>query len=186
MAEGKPQKAAGRALRIGAAVLTVILCAALYFGMILLDRDEAAETETAESTAAKTPLQPGQYESIADLRTQVDFPLIALNEACIARAENAQWQGIKAHLITMNFASGVVISAVSPREAAPLIKRDGFELAGNTDLKVIGMDASLAVGPSGACLYFSSGSAAYCLYGEGMSAETVAAIGAGLAGQNVY
>ena len=174
------------ALRIAAVAMTALLCAALYFGLILMDRDDPSAGEAEEEWQSKAPLQPGQYDSVAAVRAVVDFPLIALNEACIARAENAEWQGRRAHLVTMNFASGIVITAVSPREAAPLIKRSGLELAGNTDLSVVGMDAVLATGPSGACLYFASGSGAYCLYGEGMTGEQVLNAGMGLTSRNVY
>ena len=116
----------------------------------------------------------------------MDFPLIALDEGCVVQADNVDWQGVSARLVTLRFTSGIEITAVSPAQAAPLLKRGGMTLAGNTDLKVVTMDASLAMGPGGACLYFSSGQAAYCLYGPGMTGEQVLIVGSGLTSRNVY
>ena len=170
-----------------AALLILILCAAIYFSGVLMDRDDDGSGFEVEAVReALTPVQPGVYESVAAVRAAVDFPLIALDEGCVAQADNFDWQGTQARLVTLRFSSGIVITAVSPCEAAPLLKRSGMTLAGNTDLKVVTMDAALAMGPDGACLYFSSGQAAYCLYGPGMTGEQVLSAGASLTGRNVY
>ena len=177
----------GYIARAAAALLVLFLCAVIYFSGVLMDRDEESSPLEAEAAeAAPASLKPGLYESVAALRTAVDFPLIALDEGCVVQADNVDWQGISARLVTLRFTSGIEITAAAPAEAAPLLKRGGMTLAGNTDLKVVTMDASLAMGPGGACLYFSSGQAAYCLYGPGMTGEQVLHVGLGLTSRNVY
>ena len=165
-----------RTFKLGTLIMALAVSCSMAAGF---SAAEAAE-------AAPASLKPGLYESVAALRTAVDFPLIALDEGCVVQADNVDWQGISARLVTLRFTSGIEITAAAPAEAAPLLKRGGMTLAGNTDLKVVTMDASLAMGPGGACLYFSSGQAAYCLYGPGMTGEQVLHVGLGLTSRNVY
>ncbi len=173
---------------VAAAVMLLLLCAALYFGGVLADRDDDpdASFEVVEEARSLAPLREGVYQSVEDVRRAVDFHLIVPDGGCSVWAENASWEGKNAHLVTLTCPSGVTVTAVSPAQAAPLIRRSGMELTRMTDLKVINLDAALAVGRDGACLYFADAAACYCLYGEGMSGEDLVLLASSLTSRNVY
>lgn len=161
-------------LRLLSVLLLAVVCALLYLGTVLFPQESDPEAGTrAQEDTGLGYMTAGEYTDMSILRREAGYPLIAFNESFLAQAESLSWMGRTAHRIVIRFSSGLQILSVSPAEAAPLIRQEGMTFSDRDDLKVLQMDAALAVGDEGACLYFSSAQAAYCLYGPGMTDEDV-------------
>ncbi len=175
-------------LRLISAVLLLLVCGLLYLGTVLFQRDsdQEAPERIPEAAPVLENITPGEYSDISLLRQAAGYPLLAFSEPFLAQTENLNWMGRTVHRVVMRFSSGMEILSVSPAEAAPLIRQEGMNLAETEDLMVLQMHAALAVGDAGACLYFSSGQAAYCLFGPGMTGEEIIRASRSLTQDNVH
>ncbi len=60
--------------------------------------------------------------------------------------------------------NGLIITAVQPASAAPLLKRDELTVSLRSDLTVLSMPAVLAQKDDAYCVYFTNGPTAYSVY----------------------
>ncbi len=130
----------------------------------------AADFEVVEETAVSR-ITPGESSDINELRARCGFALPYFpGQLFFGEVSNAEYGGENAVRVTMRYQSGMVIEAVCPAAAAPLIRRSGQELELYDSLEVPfagmsgGIAALMAQGGGGSSLYFATGAAAYTAY----------------------
>ena len=130
----------------------------------------ASDFEVSDD-ASVSRIVPGESSDLGEIRAICGFPLPYFpGQLMYAGVTNADWDGGNAVRVTMEYASGAVIEAVRPAEAAPLIRRAGMEvqLYGNLRVPFTGMydgiGAVMCRGNGASCLYFSTDTAAYSVY----------------------
>ena len=151
---GKQGKARRWAKRIGGALLSLLLMAAVYLAAVLLQSpDETNRPRTAEeSDPAVTRMQSAAMDDPAALAGLFGCPLPVVT-----------YDGSTARMACLLYDDAAVY-AVQPAAAAPLLLRERMEVSARGDLAVLGLPALLAESGQEACLYFSNESAAYALY----------------------
>ncbi|MBQ8136336.1 MAG: hypothetical protein IJ174_02790 [Clostridia bacterium] len=177
-----------RALKTLALVLAAaVFAGALYlFGAALHAFGGGGGGETAEAYAVRdeeavAPIIAGETGDIAQLREMAGFPLLYLaNQRFFGEAANASYGGSIAKLITMRYQMGIVITAVAPARAAPLLKRSGLTLSSEAKTLNLQGNRRAAVcaedGGKAACLYFTTDDAAYAIYAQGLSGDQLTAL----------
>ena len=85
-------------------------------------------------------------------------------------ARNTRHDGQTVRQVTLTY-PGLVITAVRPASAAPLLLRNELSIQSRSDLTVMNLPATLAGKGSSHCLYFSSEFAAYSLYAPNATEE---------------
>lgn len=175
-----------RVLRTGALLIaTIVFAGALYLlGAAMHDfhgGGEAAEAFAVQAEQAVEPIIAGETGDIAQLREMAGFPLLYLaNQRFFGEAANASYAGGTARLITLQYQMGIVITAVYPAKAAPLIKRSGLTLLPSAKTLSLQGNRRTAVcaedGGRAACLYFTTDDAAYAIYAKGLSGDQLTAL----------
>ena len=163
---GKQGKARRWAKRIGGALLSLLLMAAVYLAAVLLQSpDETNRPRTAEESApAVTRMQSAAMDDPAALAGLFGCPLpVVPGRNCRGQAGNSTYDGSTARMACLLYDNAAVY-AVQPAAAAPLLLRERMEVSARGDLAVLGLPALLAESGQEACLYFSNEAAAYALY----------------------
>ena len=153
------------------ALAALLLSAVLFAAACLIHREEGSSAFAVRENDDVLPLQAGEYSDIGRLRQEAGFPLVTLQGSFLGEARNMIWNGKPARWIRLTYNSDITITAVTPADAAPLIRMDGMELSLRTDAAVLGMPATVAVSRNGTCVYFRSGQAAYALFAPGAGEE---------------
>ena len=172
----------GRALRTFALFLAALIFSGMLYlcgaALHLFDRrageDSAERYAVAQESSAVERMIAGETGDIGQLREMAGFPLPFLEgQPFLGEAANAVYDGGSARLITMRYTTGIVIAAVCPAEAAPLLKRGGMELRMDTaeTLQLQGLRQRVVLSESGntSCVYFSTDDAAYAVYAQGLT-----------------
>ena len=178
---GKKPLRVFRALLCGAALL--LFCGAVCLGAVMFHswtepgaaRELRAEDFEVEGVRRER-IVAGESSDLTFLRNRAGCPLPYFEgQMFMGEIRNAEFDGENACIVTMTYQSGLVITAVAPREAAPLLLRKDMEvlmrgdgeifLAGNVKLRAL-----MCQGESGSCLYFETDSAAYSVFAPGTDA----------------
>ncbi len=162
----------------------LVLCAAVGLGAVMLHSwtepgaEKALNAEDFEVEGGQRErVVAGESSDLTYLRTRAGYPLPYFDgQMFMGEIRNAAYDGKNVCLVTMTYRSGLVITAAAPREAAPLLLREGMEvLTGRTwEISLAGnvkMPGLMCRGNSGACLYFETDGAAYSVFAPGMGAE---------------
>lgn len=172
-----------RGLRTLALLVTVtLICGLIYLcgaALHLFRHDAAGDPERFAVTREGASLErsiAGETGSISQLRQMAGFPLPFLSgQTFLGEASNADYEGGNARVITMRYAVGITVSAVSPADAAPLLRRSGFSLRMGTGetLRIQGLRQQAVVTENGkaSCVYFTTDDAAYAIEAPGLSGE---------------
>ena len=153
-------RAAGVALALAAAGL-------VYLAAVLLQSPAEHRLESAAPRETRPPvtrMQAAQMDDAAALARMFEGRLPVLPGLALqGRGENAVHDGAAARLVTLTY-SGIVLSAVQPASAAPLLLHGELDVALRSDLTALGLPAVLAEKGNARCLYFSDEAAAYSVY----------------------
>ncbi len=180
--EGKNEggKVGGFTRKVLFFLFTVLTAAVLFLTALFMhdfdagdavSRHSAADFEVTEDVPEVSAIIPGESGDIGELRRICGFPLpYFAGQIMYGEAANAVYDGKKAVTVTMEYQSGVVIRAVRPAAAAPLIRFRGMETAAGNALRIPfagmsgGIDALMCRGTEGACLIFHTSDAAYAVF----------------------
>ncbi len=169
-------KGTGRRIlgRVAGAVLALIAAAAVYLAAVLLQSPGADKPESytaAEKRPPVTRMQAAAMDDAAQMARMFEYRLPALPGLTPrGRGENVRHDGADARLVTLSY-NGVVISAVQPAAAAPLLLHGDMDVVLRSDLTALNLPAVLAERGNARCLYFSDESAAYAVYAPDASQE---------------
>ncbi len=159
---------------LGTMALVLVAMAVIYVVAVLLasPKDKARDSFVVqEDTGALAPMQAASGSDAAQMARLFGAPLPVLRgypSACDGR--NTTHDGQTARLVTLTY-PGVVISAVRPSSAAPLLLRPGLSLQLRSDLTALNLPAALASRGREHCLYFSDEHAAYAIYAPNCTEE---------------
>lgn len=171
MAE-KPQKKQKSKIRSALShLVTVILCLILmgtvYVAAILLQPDSDSEKGSfvvQEEKEAITRMQSAAMTDIPALAGLFGAPLPYLPGVNAAgQGENTAHDGETVRICTVTY-PGVIITAVRPVSASPLLLRESLSLSMRSDLTVLNLPAALAEKGDARCVYFMNEDAAYSVY----------------------
>lgn len=165
--------------RLGGAALALIAAGLVFLAAVLLqspgDSQKAASVPAAEQ-APVTRMQAAQMDDVSALARMFESRLPALpGWTPHGRGENALHDGAPARLVTLTY-NGVILSAVRPASAAPLLLHGELDVALRSDLTVLNLPAVLAQKGRAHCLYFSDESAAYAVYAPDAEEEAFLAV----------
>ena len=151
-----------------AGVLLALLAAGLvYLAAVLLQSPAERRQESAaprETQPPVTRMQAAQMDDAAAMARMFESRLPTLPGLPMqGRGENTAHDGATARLVTLTY-SGVVLSAVRPASAAPLLLHGELDVALRSDLTALNLPAVLAEKGKARCLYFSDETAAYSVY----------------------
>ncbi|MBO4926032.1 MAG: hypothetical protein J5472_06100 [Clostridia bacterium] len=180
---GKQGKLSRWAKRIGGALLSLLLMAAVCLAAVLLQSPEETKApQTAEESApAVTRMQSAAMDDPAALAGLFGCPLPALpGQSCRGQAGNSAYDGSTARVACLIYDDAAVY-AVQPAAAAPLLLRERMEVSVRGDLTVLGLPALLAESGQEACLYFSNETAAYAFYTPAAGTEALLSLARQLA-----
>ena len=168
MAENKEKSKLRRLLGgLGGFALTLILAAVIYLAAVLLQTPGAQEEASfvvREEPETVTRMQSASMQDARALAQLFESPLPALpNAVPNGQAVNTRHDGQTVRKVTLDYGS-LVINAVRPASAAPLLLRGELDLSLRSDLTVLNLPATLACRDGAWCLYFSDETAAYSLY----------------------
>lgn len=155
-------------------VLTLVLVAVIYVAAVLLHASDGNEQNAwvvEEEENAVTPLQAASSSDVQSLARLFGAPLPAYSsQAPSGEARNTRHDGQAVRQITLSY-PGLIITAVRPASAAPLLLRDELIVQSRSDLTVMNLPAVLAGKGTRHCLYFSSEFAAYSVYAPNATEE---------------
>lgn len=152
----------------GLLLLAVFLSAAVYLAAILLadlGEEDRQEWLVEEEQAPVTPMQAATDSDAGALAALfgADIPYLP-GETPRGNARNTAHDGETVRMVTLQYPSGLEITAVRPASAAPLLLRGELSLSLRTDLSVFHLPASLTQKDGAFCLYFSDTDASYSVY----------------------
>jgi len=154
--------------------LALILMAVIYAAAVLLDSPEKNQQNAwvvEEEETAVTPLQAATSSDARVLAQMLGAPLPQLTgHTPSGEARNTSHDGKTVRQITLSY-PGLVITAVRPASAAPLLLRKDLTIQSRSDLTVMNLPAVWASKDSSHCLYFSSEFAAYSIYAPNAAEE---------------
>lgn len=171
MAEKPEKNQKGKALSLVSRLITVLLClilmAVVYVAAVLLQNDGDSEKGSFIVQEEKEPITRMQSATMADIPALsqlfgAELPYLK-GVSVTGQGENAVHDGEIARVCTLTY-PGVVITAVRPANAAPLLLRNGLSLSMRSDLTVLNLPASLAERGDTRCVYFVNETAAYSVY----------------------
>lgn len=168
MAEPKKETEARGFFRlILRALLGLLGMAAFFVAAVLLKApgDSFGESYVVvEDPVPVTRMQSASMNDPKGLAQLFGAPLPALpGYAVSGEGGNATHDGQVARVAALYY-EGLIISAVQPASAAPLLLRDELDVALLGDLAVLGQPAALARKGDAYCVYFSTPAAAYSVY----------------------
>lgn len=148
-------------------LLILLAVAAIYVAVVVLESPEEGEESSfvvVEEPEAVERLQPSASNDARALAQLLGHRLPVWKDHPVAGdAANAVHDGQTVRQITLRY-EGLVISAVRPASAAPLLLRSGLDVSLRSDLVALNLPAVLASRGGEYCLYFSDEQAAYAIY----------------------
>lgn len=151
---------------LGGVILALVAAAAIYLAAVLLqspgEKPETAAADKPRSTVAR--MQAAAMDDAGAMARMFENRLPAIpNMTPKGRGVNTTHDGETARLVTLNY-NGVVISAVQPASAAPLLLHGELDVSLRGDLNILNLPAVLAQKGRSHCLYFSDEAASYAVY----------------------
>ena len=176
----KGEKRTGWPLRVVTALLLVICAAGVWTAAVLLDkREDNTPVKEISAEMERMAVTDGASLAAAEAAFGACMPVLSVNAVSVS-TRNAVWNGLPVRRLTAEYENGVVLSAVRPAEAAPLLTVAGSmpEVSGQ-QLTVCNMQAVLCSGGNAFCLYFSDGETAWALCMENTDRESFLRLAAG-------
>ena len=153
--------------RILSALLSLFLMGAVYVTTVLLDNPADNREGSFVVEEEKTPvtrMQPARMNDVQALADLFGAPLPAL------RGQNAEGEGVNAshdgetaRMVTLRYGD-LVITAVRPASAAPLLLRSGLSVSPRTDITALNMPVTLTGRGRVFCAFMTGEDAAYSVY----------------------
>ncbi len=148
-------------------LLALILMGVIYLAAVLLHAPETDGQSAFIVEEEKAPVTPLTASSSSDPRALAQLlgaPLPQLADYTPAgAARNVAHDGQTVRQVTLDY-GGLIITAVNPASAAPLLLREEMTVQSRSDLTVMNLPAVWACRGESHCLYFSSEFAAYSIY----------------------
>lgn len=165
--------------RVLAGLFSLFLMALVYVAAVLLqspaDNREGSFVVEDEPEAV-TRMQAAAMNDAAALSRLFGAPLPALPSLTPnGQGENAAHDGQTVRKATLTY-DGLVITAVRPASAAPLLLLSGLSVSLKSDLTVLNLPAVLCGRGSQRCVYMSNESAAYSIYAPNCSEDDFLAL----------
>ncbi len=146
---------------------SVLLMGAVYLAAMLVQSPTdgmAGSFVVDEGEEIVTRMQPAQSDDARALSALFGAPLPMLaGFAPIGQAGNTTHDGQNVRVATLQY-EGLMITAVRPASAAPLLLRSELSVSLVSDLTVLNHPAVLAAKGGAKCVYFTGESAAYSVY----------------------
>lgn len=156
--------------RIAAGLICVLLCASAWVLGILLKPEGTVNRQEKTSVAR---LQAGDFTDLDLLEESFGAQLpVWENVSCKGMSRNGEYDGQTVRRADAEYANGVRVSAVMPKEAAPLIRDERAALLLNTDFTVQGLPCALSAGGDNFAAYFTKDNTAYAIYMEDTDEES--------------
>jgi len=149
------------------AALTLLLMAGVYVASVLLqlpgDTDEGSFV-VQDDPEPVTRMQAADMNDAQALSRLFGAPLPYLPGLAVeGHGGNATHDGETVRMATLRY-DGVIITAVRPASAAPLLLRGDLSVSLRSDLTVLNLPAVLSSRGGQQCVYLSSENAAYAIY----------------------
>ncbi len=168
MAEKQGNGRGGRIVKgVFLALFAVLVMAVIYLAAVLIQSPSDGVTgsfvvdEGEEIISRMQPAQSGDAQSLASL-FGAPLPMLPGFEPQ-GQAGNTTHDGRNVRVAALQY-EGLMITAVRPASAAPLLLREGLSVSMMNDLTVLNHPAVLASRNGAHCVYFSNESAAYSVY----------------------
>ena len=150
-----------------AVIGSVLLMGAVYLAAVLIQSPVdglAGSFVVEDEEAIVTRIQPAQIDDAQSLASLFGAPLPVVPSLLIrGQAGNTTHDGQNVRVATLQY-EGLVVTAVRPASAAPLLLRGELSVSLKSDLTVLNHPAVLASRGGARCVYFSNESAAYSIY----------------------
>ena len=150
-----------------AVLFAVLVMAAVYLAAVLIQSpaDGAAGSFVVdEGEEPVSRMQPAQTNDVRSLASLFGAPLPVVPSLLLqGQAGNTTHDGQNVRVATLQY-EGLMIAAVRPASAAPLLLRGELSVSMRNDLTVLNHPAVLASRGGAYCVYFSNESAAYSVY----------------------
>ncbi len=149
-----------------AAVGTAMIMALIYVAAVLLQfpADAMEGSFVVEDDEIITRMQPAETDDAESLAAMFGAPLPMLpGYAPKCQAGNTTHDGQTVRVAALQY-DGLMITAVRPASAAPLLLRGELSVLLKNDITVLSHPAVLAGRGGAHCVYFSNESAAYSVY----------------------
>ena len=145
----------------------VLIMAMVYLAAILIQSPAdgmAGSFVVQEDQDTVTRMQPAESSDAGSLASQFGAPLPVVPSLLLrGQAGNTRHDGQNVRVATLQY-EGLVITAVRPASAAPLLQRGELSVSMKNELTVLNHPAMLASRDGAHCVYFSNESAAYSIY----------------------
>lgn len=153
--------------KVFAVIGTLLAMAVIYLVAVMLHNpaDSKAGSFVVEDEAETiSRMQPAQIDNAENLAAQFGAPLPVVPSLKVrGQAGNTTHDGRNVRVATLQY-DGLVITAVRPASAAPLLLRSELSVSMVSSLTVLNHPAVLATKGGAKCVYFSNESAAYSVY----------------------
>ena len=150
-----------------AVIGSVLLMGAVYLAAVLIQSPVdglAGSFVVEDEEEIVTRIQPAQIDDAQSLASLFGAPLPVVPSLLIrGQAGNTTHDGQNVRVATLQY-EGLVVPAVRPASAAPLLLRGELSVSLKSDLTVLNHPAVLASRGGARCVYFSNESAAYSIY----------------------
>ena len=150
-------------------MIGLLLIAAVFFiGMVMGSEDTGSQRSDPQSLEAIGEARGTDLQTL----TQVfggPVPYGSLIGA--GYVTDATIGTLRARMLVWQSAGGLMTSAVRPKEAAQLLRRDELTLDNSTLWALGGQTLLMAKGANAACAYYDDGDTAYSLYMENTDIE---------------
>ena len=178
MAEKTERKKKGKVRGALSHAVTVILCLVLmlsvFVAAVLLQsakNNELGRFVVEEEKETVKRMQSATMTDIKALAQMFGAPLPYLpNVSATGESSNTVHDGETVRVCKITY-PGVVVTAMRPASAAPLLLRKAMFLTTRDDLKVLDLSASLAERANSRCAYFVTEQAAYSVYAPDMAQD---------------
>ena len=160
--------------RIGGGLAALVLMGLVYVAAVLIQSPaDALEGSfvVQEEYEPVTRMQPVSTDDAQALVQLFGAPLPFLpGYTPVCEGTNAVYDGQTVRVATVRY-DGLVISAVRPASAAPLLLRPELSVSLRSDLTVLNLPAVLSGKGNTRCVSFSNESAAYTIYAPNAEEE---------------
>ena len=150
-----------------AVIGSVLLMGAVYLAAVLIQSPVdglAGSFVVEDEEEIVTRIQPAQIDDAQSLASLFGAPLPVVPSLLIrGQAGNTTHDGQNVRVATLQY-EGLVVTAVRPASAAPLLLRGELSVSLKSDLTVLNHPAVLASRGGARCVHFSNESAAYSIY----------------------
>ena len=168
MAERKNgSKKRGILFRLLTILLVFLLMSLIYVGTVLLQLPGDTEENSFVVQEEQEPVTRMQAADMNDARALANLfgaPLPMLPGLAVnGQGSNTTHDGETVRMAVLGY-EGLVITAVRPASAAPLLLHDDLSVSLRSDVTVLNMPGALASKGEKHCVYLTSENAAYSLY----------------------